>query len=354
MGDVTDDKHFRDILTAKYTNPNTLKAYLNRLKTLRATLEDTSIFTILTNPEIFYPKLQRAYESITTRKNMLTLILSLFREDAALMSAHKDAYAIWKKKHTDLSRYEQAQVKRSEPKEKQIAKYTSYEEITEKYEELKRRGYHDTERHSMQYVLLSVFVHLRPKRADLGAIKIYREKDPRSTTENYIVLRDRGASYLAMNVYKTSKYYQTVEEELPEGLVRDIQTSLRRHPRDYLFRKDDGDPMSNNTYTKFVMNTFQDFFGRATGVSLLRHIYISEKLDFDDMTLEEQDAEAKLMLHTSALQHAYKWPKKTICPKLCADYIKPNHKTRKIKRSPSRRTDDLEIPEEPRDSDRFH
>ena len=90
--------------------------------------------------------------------------------------------------------------------------------------------------------------------------------------------------------------------------------------------------MSNNTYSVFVKKTFEDFFGRATGVSLLRHIYITEKLEFDDMTLEEQDAEAKLMLHTSGLQRKYKWPKKTICPKLCAAYIKPIHATRKIKR----------------------
>jgi hypothetical protein len=135
-----------------------------------------------------------------------------------------------------------------------------------------------------------------------------------------------------MNIFKTSKYYQTVEEELPPALKKDIDTSLSRHPRDYLFLKDDGEPMSNNTYSVFVKKTFEEFFGRATGVSLLRHIYITEKLDFDDMTLEEQDTEAKLMLHTSGLQRKYKWPKKVICPKLCADYIKPGGKTRKIKR----------------------
>jgi hypothetical protein len=140
-----------------------------------------------------------------------------------------------------------------------------------------------------------------------------------------------------MNMFKTSKYYQTVEEDLPEGLVRDIETSIKRWPRKYLFRKDDGEPMSNNTYSAFVKSTFQELFGRSTGVSLLRHIYITEKLNFDDMTLEEQDEEAKLMLHTSGLQRQYKWPKKTICPKLCANYIQPTHTTRKIKRKKARK-----------------
>jgi hypothetical protein len=135
-----------------------------------------------------------------------------------------------------------------------------------------------------------------------------------------------------MNLYKTSKYHQTVEEDLPASLVRDIETSLARWPREYVFRKDDGKPMSNNTYSAFVKKTFEEFFGRGTGVSLLRHIYITEKLDFDDMTIEEQNEEAKLMLHTTGLQRQYKWPKKVICPKLCAAYIHPTSKTRKIKR----------------------
>ena len=329
------DEHYIKLLEGKYTNKHTLAEYLKRIKTLKTKLDDATLYDILTDPEKYYPSLQKQYPSLTTRKNLLTPILALYREDDSLAADHKAAHERWKKLHDDLTKLQEAKIRRSEPEDKQVAKYTSYEEITAKYEELKKRGYHDTERHSIQYLLLSILVHLRPKRADLGAVKIYKEKDPRLTTENYIVLRAKGASYLVMNLFKTSKYYQTVEEEIPEGLKRDIHTSLSRFPRAYLFRKDDGEPMSNNTYSVFVKKTFEEFFGRATGVSLLRHIYITEKLDFDDMTLEEQNAEAKLMLHTSGLQRKYKWPKKTICPKLCAAYIKPTSKTRKIKRSPA-------------------
>ena len=326
------DSHYIGLLEAKYENKSTLKAYLSRIKTLKAKLDNADLHSILVDPDRYYPQLQKQYPSLTTRKNLLTPILALYREDDALAHENAAAYERWKKLHDDLTKLQEAKIRRSEPEDKQVEKYTSYEEITAKYEELRKRGYHDTERHSLQYLLLSILVHLRPKRADLGAVKIYKEKDPRSTSENYIVLRSKGASYLVMNIFKTSKYYQTVEEELPEGLKKDIQTSLARHPRAYLFRKDDGEPMSNNTYSVFVKKTFDEFFGRATGVSLLRHIYITEKLEFDDMTLEEQAEEAKLMLHTSGLQRKYKWPKKTICPKLCAAYIKPTHATRKIKR----------------------
>jgi hypothetical protein len=329
------EDHYTKLLEAKYSNKTTLDSYLARIRTMRAKLGGAELHTILLNPDTYYPQLKTAYESLTTRKNILTVILALFKIDEALAKEHKAAHDGWKKLHDDLARLQEAKVRRSEPEAKQVEKYTSYEEITAKYEELRKRGPHTTERQSMQFLLLSVLVHLRPKRADLGHIRIYKNKDPRNTTENYMVLREKGASYLVMNLYKTSKYYQTVEEELPEGLRRDIITSLARHPRVFLFAKDDGEPMSNNTYSAFVKRTFTEFFGRGTGVSLLRHIYITEKLDFDDMTLEEQENEAKLMLHTSGLQRRYKWPKKTICPKLCAAYITPTHKTRKIKRRPA-------------------
>jgi hypothetical protein len=334
----TSEAHYVSVLKKKYSNPVTLSTYLKRMKSIREALHGAEIHDILMDPETYYPQLQKAYPSITTRKNLLTLILALFREDDELGKKNVAAADLWRKKHTDLTRLEQAKVRRSEPDEKQVEKYTSFEEITKKYEDLKTRGHHDTQRHSLQFLLLSVLVHLRPKRADLGAIKVYKEKDPRINDENYIVLRSKGGSYLVMNLYKTSKYYRTVEEDISEGLQRDIETSLRRYPRDYLFVKDDGDPMSNNTYSVFVKKTFEEFFGRATGVSLLRHIYITEKLNFDDMTLEEKDTEAKLMLHTSGLQQRYKWPKKTLCPKLCAAYIPPCHKTRKNKRKRSTRT----------------
>ena len=326
------EERFVKILIDTYENEKTRENYVSRIRGLMKKVNASTLLEILVNPDVYYPKIQKLYPSLTTRKNVLTVLLVMFREDEALKTTHATEHTKWKKLHDDLTKHQDAKVRRSEPEAKQVEKYTSYEEIEAKYDELKKRGPHDTERHSMQFLLISILTHLRPKRADLGRIFIYKEKDPRKTDANYIVLRTKGTSYLVMNVYKTSTYHQTVEEDLPEGLVKDIQTSLARWPRDYLIRKDDGEPMSNNTYSAFVKATFEQLFGRATGVSLLRHIYITEKLNFNDMTMEEQNEEAKLMLHTSGLQRQYKWPKKTICPKLCAAYINPTHKTRKIKR----------------------
>ena len=326
------EDRFVKVLDGSFPNLKTRENYKSRLNTLVKHMNTKSLLEILEAPDTFYPRMREQYTSITTRKNVLTAMLVLFREDAELKKGDKneEARAKWKRLFEDLARHQEAKVKRSEPEDKQIEKYTSYEEIEAKYEEMKRVGGHTTLKESQRFVLMSILVHLRPKRADLGTVYIFKDNDPNRTDINYIVIRKRGASFLAMNLYKTSKHYRKVEEDLPEGLVRDIVHSLKRWPRAFLFTKEDGDPMSNNTYSKYVSNTFEELFGRATGVSLLRHIYISEKLDFDDMTMEEQDEEARLMLHTSGLQRRYKWPKKTICPKLCSDYMnKADEKTAK-------------------------
>jgi hypothetical protein len=323
-----DYEGYKELIKRVYPTPSTQKEYLSRLKTLQKVYPDVDA---LKKPKDVYPQLQTAYPSLLSRKNLLTLVLVLFREDEEL-AKNEAVYKQWKQFHDDLARHMDAKVKRSEPSDKQIEKYTSYEEIEKEYEAKKKLSPHATERGSYQFLLLSILVHLKPKRADFGAVKIYRDTDPKDTTQNYIVLRSKGSSFLALNLYKTSKHYQTVEEDLPEGLKRDIETSLARWPRTYLFQKENGEAMSNNTYSAFVKATFQQLFGRATGVSLLRHIYISEKVDFDDSTLEEQDETARLMLHTSGLQRMYKWPKKVLCPKLCAAYIKPVKRTLKKKR----------------------
>jgi hypothetical protein len=318
------EQRFLDVFARAFKNLKTRENYVARLRGMMEKIRADTLLEVLEAPDEWYGRIQSAYPSLSTRKNLLTAILVLFREDTELTGGRGDAARTrWKKLHDDLARHQNARVKRSEPENKQIAKYTSFEEIERKYDDLRKHSPHESLRKSLKFLLLSFIVHMRPKRADLGSVHIFRDRDPRRTDINYVVLRASGvgASFLAMNLYKTSRHHQTIEEDLPEGLVRDIRQSLSRWSRDYLFVKDDGEPMPNNTYSQFVKRTFEEYFGRATGVSLLRHIYISEKLDFDNMTLEEQNEEARLMLHTSGLQKQYKWPKKVLCPKLCADAI---------------------------------
>jgi hypothetical protein len=324
------EDRFRQVIERAYENEITKVNYISRITGLLRKIDADSLFTILEDPVRWYPKIREAYPSISTRRNILTVFLALFTHDKELKEdvGGEDVQKKWRQYHDELVRYQKTQQSKSEPSKKQVDKYTSFEEIEIKYRELGKKSPHESLRSSQQYLLLSVVLHLKPKRADLGSVKIYHEKNPNRTDENYIVLRTRGSSYLVMNLYKTNKFYHTVEEDLPRELTDDLQTSLRRHPRDFLFVSSEEKPMSNNTYSKWVGNQFKSLFDRGTTVGLLRHIFISEKANLNEMTIAEQEDTAKLMMHSRLQQQQYKWPKKTVCPAVCKSYI-DQHYTRK-------------------------
>lgn len=324
------EDRFKQVIEKAYENEKTKMNYISRIIGLMRKIDADSLFTVLEDPVRWYPKIREAYPSIPTRRNLLTVFLALFTHDKELEEdvGGADVQKKWRQYHDELGRYQKTQESKSEPSQKQVDKYTSFEEIETKYRDLGKKSPHESLKSSQQYLLLSVVLHLKPKRADLGSVKIYYDKNPNRTDENYIVLRTRGSSYLVMNLYKTNKFYHTVEEDLPRELMDDLQTSLRRHPRDYLFVSSEEKPMTNNTYAKFFQRVFFDLFGRSTGASLIRHGFISEKLDISNMSIAEQEDVAKKMGHSRLLQQAYRFVRPTLCPQVCKEYI-DQHYTRK-------------------------
>jgi hypothetical protein len=149
---------------------------------------------------------------------------------------------------------------------------------------------------------------LRPKRADFGNVKIlYSNKIP--IKKNYIVLNSDD-SYFYLNDYKTQKTYKQIKEKITPELYKDIKESLKHYPREYLFTDKSNKPyINNNSYTKYVMRAYEHMFNRSVGVTMLRHIYIKEKLDFNIMSQEELEKEATMMGHSAELQRLYRWIK---------------------------------------------
>jgi hypothetical protein len=152
---------------------------------------------------------------------------------------------------------------------------------------------------------------------------VYYEKDPNKKTTNYILLRmdTKQAtiypSYLVFTTYKTSEDYHRVDEVIPKQAYIDIKDSLRRHPRTHLFITRLGKPFaSNNAFSKWVMHMFDTLFGKGTGVTMLRHIYITEKIDFNVMNDEELEEVSHQMMHSRGLQRKYNWSKPKICEQM--------------------------------------
>lgn len=320
---MTSDDAIEKALESVYENKTTYLNYIYRLRRLRDVIVECKTYLdLVSTPDPNYAKIKLAYPNINTRKNMLTAILTLFKNIEELMVDLPDKQKRWKTLHENLDSFQQAKAKKHIPDMKQLEKYTPFEDMELKYKELLKEDPHKTMKDSMQFVLLSIIISTPPKRCDYGALKVYYEKDPNIQDSNYIVIHHSDPSYMVFNKYKTAKVYKRVDQELSTLVTNDIKASLRRHKREYLFVNRFNEPFANKGFSKYLINVFNIIFGRNTSSSILRHAYITEKVNFDEMDDDELEYIAKQMLHSTGLQRKYNWNKKAICntlKKMCPE-----------------------------------
>ena len=312
-----DSAYFMQLIDDNYPNKNTRNMYKTRLAILLKTFPETSLRSILMDPDKYYFWIRDYFLKLTTRKNMITTVLALFKHDPKL---DKTAHNKWRKIHNELDAFQDAKYKRNLPSEKQLQQYIPFEEIEGKYDVLKRRKKRpETLAESLHFLLLSLVVHTRPKRRNYGSVKIYNGKDPNIKNTNYLVL-NKSNSFFVFKDFKTNRTFKRIDESVPQAFIDDLQESLKKYPRQFLFVNSHKNPFdTNDKYGKFFSKTFEILFGKAMGTSMLRHIYITEKIDWNDSSLEEQESEARLMMHSTDVQRQYKWSKPKICAYMCSE-----------------------------------
>lgn len=307
-----DDQYFYGLIDANYTSAYSIKQYKGRLTKLKEICKK-NILDIIKTPLASYKEIQAYYPNVSSRKSVLTVILVLFKHSPELQETHQAQQKEWMKHHDNLNGFQEAQLAKNQPTLKQLSTYTSFEEIDLKYKELKKDDPHSTLLDSQYFLFLSICLAFPPKRADYWGMKIYYNKDPNIRGENYVVLHPSTPSYFVFTRFKTDKTYMRVDETIPKPLFKDIQDSLRRHPRDYLFVNRLGKPYGDsNAFRKFVARAFETLFGKTTGVTMLRHVYITEKVDLNQTT-EDLNNIARQMMHSTSLQRKYHWNKDAMC-----------------------------------------
>jgi hypothetical protein len=95
------------------------------------------------------------------------------------------------------------------------------------------------------------------------------------------------------NKYKTAKFYETQKVEIPKGLKTILTKFLKLNKYDYLITDDKGNKITNVRLTQKLNH----IFGNNISTSMLRHIYLTEKLK-DIPKLEELNKLAHDMGHS--------------------------------------------------------
>ena len=154
-------------------------------------------------------------------------------------------------------------------------------------------------------LLLGLYTYINPVRADYFACRIY-ESDPKSESENYIVLSESNAR-LVLNDYKTKKKYGTIQIPIPCQLYELIQECRKGGlcKNDYLFTNSIGQPYNRNQYSGYAVRMLERIFKRPITLTTLRHSYTSS-LDYN-RPIRELNEIAHSMGHSVGVQHMYRW-----------------------------------------------
>ena len=277
--------------------------------------------------------------TLSTIRNRVTAVLSALRHaPPEVRERFKESREEWAAFHARLRQAEEDEYMQSGPRnERQRSEYVSLAEVELKVAELLKgpADPHTTRGESQQTLLLAFYAHVVPKRSELGTIRVFEmppqgpggadrgakgspqrvaAPPPPSDEElqkiNYLVLHGPLAADMVINLHKTQKKHGPLVEHLPPAFVAVLRASLARHPRAFVFEGRSGTAMSNNACTQFVANAFKKHFGRSAGTSLLRHAFVSERIDFNTMSLAERQGLASRMGHSLGTQEkVYHWVK---------------------------------------------
>ena len=248
------------------------------------------------------PWILKKSEVLSTQKSYIIAILAVFKHNDGLKAQLDKYYNTWFTKFSELDKAINDRYKTNEPSERQLNAYVKFDDIVKKRDSL--------EDGTFEKLLLSFYTYIRPLRADFNLVRIYNSVDelPKNTDkQNYIVFENKNTATLYLHEFKTQRSHNELKKELPAELIKQLQLSLTKKPREWLFIDRFGEPYkAANSYTRWANRTFQKLFNKPLTITMIRHSYISS-LDQNVLTTLEKEEIAKEMAHSRGMQELYRF-----------------------------------------------
>jgi hypothetical protein len=225
-----------------------------------------------------------------------------FSSTRVVLAALKKAYPEVKefatesaKRRIEFKKLDDAQ----EPTEKQKEKFVKWEDI------ISFRDQYKDQMTEEEYLALCLYTMMPPIRADWTPMRVVARK-PKTLQDgmNYLILGKSSATAL-LHAYKTHSTYGDVTLKIPKPLERVIRAYREKHPTEYLF-DDGGSPYQPQRLGTLVRRTFQRFHGMDTGITMLRHAWVTH-LNKGQKPLAELKKNSGAMLHGLTQHMAYRF-----------------------------------------------
>ena len=126
--------------------------------------------------------------------------------------------------------------------------------------------------------------------------------DEDKNKKNYLVIQGRNRKWFSFGEYKTSKKFGLKFEPLDSKLNKVMNVWLAYNKGKSLLYNAKKEPITENGLTKLIQKTFEPS-GKKVSASMLRHIYISERLP--QPPISEKEELADKMKHSISTQEKY-------------------------------------------------
>jgi len=311
-----------DITESRNIKASSLKVYLFNIEKLHDKIFSKRDFNNL----MWLKKREKVMKAIEDMKlsSRKTYLASIVVALSSQGDKFEDDVKYYRDEMEELAKQyntEQEQQKKSEKEDKNWTSLASLRKVNRNYRnELKERKVFQKEPDDItnkefdllqKWVVSGLYVldDNPPLRNDY-IMDIIKYSDYQKLTEaekkekNYLVIKSRNNKFFSLGEYKTSGKYGTKEIEVGKKLNSMLNVWLKFNTSGHLLLNSKKEPMTANGLTKYLNKTFEPSGKSNISSSLIRHIFITEKIG--GPTLKEKQEIADKMGHSVGQQELYK------------------------------------------------
>lgn len=306
-----------NLFNEKGLSENTIKLYVRNLQKLN---DDNKLKSLvfLNDTDSILNKLTK-YKENTKRIYLISITstLGLFKNDKKYKKLYDKYYSLMKNKDEELRLIPTSQLNES-----QKENWIKWAEVENKFNDLKNKVLiniknktidNKFEKYLLPFMVLGLYVHaeneVRRNSDYQNMFCVFKYDESLPDDKNYLDLTNKKFIF---NVFKTSKSKGTQIKDISPNLFKDIILYLEHYPLNNKIKNikktkevvpllitKDGSPLKHINSITRILNKI---FGGNVSSSLLRHIFITDKLGPKIAELEQI---ADDMGHSLAQQKAY-------------------------------------------------
>lgn len=252
----------------------------------------TTVREATLTPHETYKQIQHHYPSIQSQNTIIAGLTLLAKQDGTFP---KQVMSEWAKIREEAQTRVNDHYTSNISTERQKQGYVRFDEIVRIRDSLSE---------GPAKLLLGFYTYIAPVRNDYHQLRIFHEPPTQPYKGNYIVLG--SINRMVLQEFKTANKYKKIETDIPQELVALVLSSLKKHPREYVFVQKDGRPyQTEKTFSAWANYNLKKVLNNDhINLTMLRHIYITEHCN-KVMSYKDRTKISDVMGHSVTTQLKY-------------------------------------------------